>query len=315
VAPEHEHGRDPARVQAAGGVRRPRQRTHQGQVKIQPYYGNALGIKEADVLRSIKAGSVEMSNAYAAYYGRDAPDLAVALPQGLVSSREQMIKVAPTLREIFDSHYRLWDGVPVAWSMGTIYDVSLFCKQPVGDLAALRTKKVRVWAKDQVDTFKRLGVAAEIIPQGELYLALQTGVVDCATYVAAVLKTLSLQEVTKYVSFLHIYSTIPNAVLAIKRHWNTLPKEIQDIILQEGEAQWQRTLQEAAGPDKSEAAAREELTQKFGMTFLPPFPDADRKALYDAASASWEERAKDVGRKAPAYRAKVWDAMKAAGDH
>jgi len=57
-----------------------------------------------------------------------------------------------------------------------------------------------VWSKDQVDTFERLGVSAQIIPQTEMHVALRTGVVDCAVYPALFAHTVSLQEVAKYAS-------------------------------------------------------------------------------------------------------------------
>lgn len=57
-----------------------------------------------------------------------------------------------------------------------------------------------MWSKDQVDTFERLGVSAQIIPQTEMHVALRTGVVDCAVYPALFAHTVSLQEVAKYAS-------------------------------------------------------------------------------------------------------------------
>ncbi|TDA93150.1 C4-dicarboxylate ABC transporter substrate-binding protein, partial [Halomonas marinisediminis] len=81
--------------------------------------------------------------------------------------------------------------------------------EPVRTLDDLRTKKLRVWSGDQVETFTKLGVAAQIVGQTELYVALQTGVVDCAVYPALFAHTISLHEVTDYASYLYPVAGVP----------------------------------------------------------------------------------------------------------
>ena len=49
-------------------------------------------------------------------------------------------------------------------------------------LAGLKGKKLRVWEKFHVQTFETLGIAAQVVGQNDLYLAMQTGVIDCAVY-------------------------------------------------------------------------------------------------------------------------------------
>lgn len=284
-----------------------------GRLKIVPYFNGALGIKETDVLRSIKAGSVEMSTAYPGYFGRDAPEMAAAFPQGIVTARRQMPKVMPVLRQIYEVQLKRWDAVPVAWLMPMSFDFEVYCKVPVNSLEALKTKKLRVATKDQVDTFERLGIAASIVPQQDLYLALQTGVVDCALYEAKIIQNVSLQEVTKFGSVVGIGSAVPWTVLVSKHAWETLPEDLQKIFNEEGEALWDRTVNHAPDGSEEDAAARKELTDKFGLKFLSPFSDRDVLKIKEAAEEVWAERAKDIGRDAVASREKVIAALNGPG--
>ena len=81
-----------------------------------------------------------------------------------------------------------------------------------------------------VDTFKRLGVSAQIIGQTEMYVALKTGVVDCAVYPALYAKTVSLQEVTGFASYLYPIAGLPYVLGASEQQWNSLPASMQSAV-------------------------------------------------------------------------------------
>ncbi len=53
--------------------------------------------------------------------------------------------------------------------------VGVLRDEPIRTIEGLKSKKLRVWARDQVETFTRLGVAAQIIPQEDMYVAMKTG--------------------------------------------------------------------------------------------------------------------------------------------
>lgn len=282
-----------------------------GRMKITVSYANSLGFAEADVPRVLKSGGVEFSQVYAGYYGRDMPEIGIALPQGVVLSQQEMVKLMPPLMDIYTKEYAKWDITVIGWVNDTIYDLSVFCKDKVDSLAAMKGKKVRVWSKDQVDTFAKLGVPAQIVPQNELYLALQTGVIDCAVYVAGIAKTISLQEVTKFALPLHTYTAVPNAIGVSNRHWSRLPKDLQAVVLEAGK--WMDETSRPTLLDNTlEIAAKKEFTDSKQVTFLPPLSKADQTAFFNAANEVWEERAKSVGREAPNYRAVMMKAIEAA---
>lgn len=275
-----------------------------GRMVIKPYFGDSLGFGQSDTLRALKSGTVEMSSAYAGYFARDAPDVASALPQGMILAAPEMVAILPVMKDIYEKAYAKWDIVTVGWINESVFDISVFCKDKVDGLQAMKGKKLRVWAKDQVDTFARLGVPAQIVPQNELYLALQTGVIDCALYPAAIAKTISLQEVTRFAVKLHAYSALPSALGVAKRHWEKLPKDLQAIVLEAGEwvsVESQKFLLDTADEERGKA----EISATGKFQFLGDMPKADQDAFYKAASDVWAERVRDVGREAPAYRERV----------
>ncbi|MCG8321867.1 MAG: TRAP transporter substrate-binding protein DctP, partial [Cytophagales bacterium] len=198
---------------------------------IKMYNGGSLGLKNADALRFLPKGGVEMSLVWANYLGRDAPALSSVFVQGAISTEDELQKVLPVVQQIYEEEFAKWDVVAAGYMAIPMLEASIFCRdEPVRTLAALKTKKLRVWAKDQVDSFTRLGIAAQIIPQEEMYVAMKTGVVDCAVYPALYAHTVSLQEVAKYGSFLYPMAAGPYVLGVSTRKWASLSDENKAAI-------------------------------------------------------------------------------------
>lgn len=264
-----------------------------GSLEIQVYHGGSLGIKEADMLRVMKAGMVDMALLYGGYYKRDAPELASVYAQGAITKPEQHLALLPTLRSIYREAYAKWGIHTVGGVVAPVFEVSLFCKEPVHSLAQLKDKKVRVWGGLLVDTFKKLGISAQVIGQNDMYMALQTGVVDCAYYLATVAPTVSLQEVTKYESYLHPWAASPWMFGVSDKTWNSLTAEQQKVLTDAGEEVWEETKAEAVNPEREAKAEAER--KKLGITILPPFSKEDVQTFVNAAMEAWKEMAEASG--------------------
>lgn len=283
-----------------------------GRVEITPFYGGSLGIEAADQLRALRQGSVEMASLYAGYFARDAPDLALALVQGVITDPQQNLDVQPTVQEIYGEFYADWNVKVVGWTLDNTFEISVMCSDdPVNTLGALRGKKLRVWSADQVAAFDRLGVAAQIIPQNDLYIALQTGVVDCALYGIGVAETISLQEVTDYASALHFISVLPSAIGIAQRDWDQLPEDLQAVVLEAGQWTFEKST-DLVFDTSMEDDARASFAQTGALEVLEPFPAEDRDAFFQAVSEVWEADAAEIGRNAPAYHERVVEALKAS---
>ncbi|MGI9449220.1 MAG: TRAP transporter substrate-binding protein DctP [Geminicoccaceae bacterium] len=275
-----------------------------GSLTIKVFHGGSLNLKDNDVVRWLPGGAVEMGLVWAGYLGRDAPALSAVLVQGSVGSSDELLKVLPEIQEIYKQELAEWGIAPTGFMALPLLKASIFCRdEPVSTLEDLRAKKLRVWSKDQVETFSKLDVAAQVIGQTELYVALQTGVVDCAVYPALFAHTISLQEVTKYASYLYPVASVPYVLGADQEAWDGLSDAERQAVTTAAENAWART-NEYSRAEENEQAARDKLGEQ-GVEYLEPFSDDDRAAFLEAASATWKELADDAGGKAPEYRERI----------
>ncbi|MCR9124774.1 MAG: TRAP transporter substrate-binding protein DctP [Rhodobacteraceae bacterium] len=275
-----------------------------GSLTIDVFHGGSLNLKDNDVARWLPRGAVEMGLVWANYLGRDVPALNAVMVQGSVGSPEELIAALPEIQEIYAEVLAEWDIVPTGFMALPLLKASIFCREdPVRSLDDLRTKKLRVWSNDQVETFTKLGVSAQIVGQNDLYVALQTGVVDCAVYPALFAHTISLQEVTKYASYLYPVAGVPYVLGASQDAWNSLSDAERDAVTTAAARVWERT-NEYSQAEENEQAARAKLAEQ-GLEFVEPFSDEDRAAFLGAASATWEEMAQEAGGKAPEYRERI----------
>ncbi len=279
-----------------------------GSLKIDVFHGGSLNLKDNDVARWLPQGAVEMGLVWANYLGRDVPALNAVMIQGSVGSSEELITALPEIQEIYKEVLTELDIVPTGFMALPILKASIFCREkPVRSLADLKTRKLRVWSNDQVETFTKLGVSAQIVGQNDLYVALQTGVVDCAVYPALFAHTISLQEVTKYASYLYPVAGVPYVLGASKEAWNALSDIERNAITTAANNVWART-NEYSQADQKENDARKKLSDQ-GIEFLADFSEEDRSEFLSAASETWKAMASDAGGKAPEYRQRILDVL------
>lgn len=269
------------------------------------YSGGSLGLKNTDLLRVLPSGAVEMSLMWANYLGRDAPALGSVFVQGAISTVDELKAVLPVAKDIYAEEYTDWGVTTVGYVAIPTLSVSVFCRdEPVNTLEDLKDVKLRVWAREQVETFTRLGVSAQIIPQEETYVALRTGVVDCALYPALYASTISLQEVTDYASFLYPMASAPYTLGVETGRWDATDPEIKSAITDAADALWERTNQYDQDLER-ELAAREAL----GVTWGEDFPESDRAEFLTAVAETWQMLAEEAGGNALDYRQRVLTAL------
>ena len=279
-----------------------------GSLNIKVFHGGSLNLKDNDVARWLPRGAAEMGLVWANYLGRDVPALNAVMIQGSVGSPKELITALPEIQKIYKEVLAEWKIVPTGFMALPILKASIFCREkPVRTLDDLRTRKLRVWSNDQVETFTKLGVSAQIVGQNDLYVALQTGVVDCAVYPALFAHTISLQEVTKYASYLYPVAGVPYVLGASESAWNTLSDKERASITTAAANVWARTNEYSKAEEK-EQAARAKLTAQ-GIQFLDAFSEEDRLAFLNAASKTWQQMANEAGGKAPEYRQRILNVL------
>ncbi|PCF96073.1 TRAP transporter substrate-binding protein DctP [Vreelandella nigrificans] len=270
-----------------------------GELEIEVYHAGALGLKEADMLRILQQGMVDMALLYGEYYTRDAPSLASVYAQGAITESSQHDEILDVIRELYEDGFSNWNIQIVGGVVAPIFDVGLHCKEPVHSLADLQGKKVRVWSRHLVDTFELLDVSAQVIPQNDMYMALQTGVVDCAYYLSTVAPTVSLQEVTKYESYLHPWAASPWLFGISERALSRLNNNQRQALEEAGEEIWNETRATAVDPER-EAQARQ-VREELGIVMLPDFSDDDVETFVGAAWQAWKTMAENAGEDGTRY--------------
>lgn len=279
-----------------------------GSLKIEVIEGGGMNLKDADALRWMQTGTPEIAFIWPTFIGRDAPDLASLYVYGSVSTADEHLKALPAVKQALTEGFAE-RGIPVVGFMALpIIDASLFCREPVTSLADLRTKKLRVGSREQVETFTALGVAAQIIPQNELYSALQTGVVDCALYAARFAQSISLQEVARHATYSGFpFPPVPYAIVA---HQGSLDKltDADRAALAEATVLLEANSSDFSKDAEAEAAARAALTAA-GVTWHDPLTPAEVEEIRAAAAKTWETLATEGGEKALAYRTTIREAL------
>ncbi|WP_050528586.1 TRAP transporter substrate-binding protein DctP [Pseudorhodobacter aquimaris] len=279
-----------------------------GETTLKLYSGGSLGLPNTDTLRFLPKGAVEMSLMWANYLGRDAPALSSVVVQGTIGSIEEFERVIPTVREIYQEEFTDWGVSSVGYVAIPMLSVSVFCRdEPVRTLEDLKSKKLRVWARDQVETFTRLGIAAQIVPQEEMYVAMKTGVVDCALYPALYAHTVSLQEVAQYASYLYPMASGPYVIGVATDRWEATDETVKAAITKAADDLWDRTNQYEKDL-QLEMDARQTLADG-GVVWGEDFSDEDRALVVSSMTETWAQLAEEAGGNAPAYRERVLDAL------
>lgn len=268
-----------------------------GKLSITLYSGGSLGVKDVDLLRVLPPGNViQIAGLYPGYMTRDVPEYAVTLPPGVIKDAETLVKILPMLTQIYQETYDKWGIKLLSYVAHPVRDTHIYCKEPINSLAQLKAKKLRVWEKFHVQTFDALGVAAQVIGQNDLYLAMQTGVVDCAVYPLGFANTISLQEVAPNAAYLFPYVLHPLNLIVSKTAFDSLPGDVQKIV-QDAAQEVEKLTVAAYVKGDYDKVATPEFLQKGGK-LLAPFPAADQAAFQKAARDIWDREAKAIGKKA-----------------
>ncbi|WFE76487.1 TRAP transporter substrate-binding protein DctP [Roseinatronobacter sp. S2] len=279
-----------------------------GSFTINVIEGGGMNLQDADALRWMQTGTPEIAFIWPTFIGRDAPDLANLYVYGSVSTAQEHLRALPAVQDALTEGFAQ-RNIPVVGFMALpIIDASLFCREPVRNLEELRRVRLRVGSREQVETFSALGVAAQIIPQNELYSALQTGVVDCALYAARFARSVSLQEVARHAVYTGFpFPPAPYAIVAHSRSLEALSEDHRQALDRALDVLAEESFQfddDAA----AEVAAREDLTEA-GVTWYDDFNAEDQDAIREAAAQTWLTLSEEGGEAAVGYRAQILDLL------
>ncbi|MFB3816198.1 MAG: TRAP transporter substrate-binding protein [Candidatus Methylomirabilales bacterium] len=164
---------------------------------------------------------------------------------------------------------------------------NFFTQKPVRTAADMKGQKIRVMASPvMINTMKALGANGVPVAWGELYTALQTGVVDGAENNHPSLISMKFYEVSKYYS-LDEHMRIPDVNIVSTRVFDRLTKPQQAAILKAGE---EATAYMRGAWKVSEI---ESLAKLKGL--MKEITTVDKKSFMDAVATLVNDESKRLG--------------------
>jgi tripartite ATP-independent transporter DctP family solute receptor len=199
-----------------------------GRIVVEVYHSKQLG-EERAVIEQVQLGAIDMTRVSISAVSAFVRDLdAFQLPY-LYRDAAHMWKVlnGPIGQEILKKH-EAFNFVGVGWFEGG--SRNFYTKRQVKTVSDLKGMKIRVQqAPLMVGMVEALGAVATPLPYGEVYSALQAGVVDGAENNWPSYLTTSHFEVAKYwISDEH--TRVPEITVGSKKVFDKLPKQDQAII-------------------------------------------------------------------------------------
>lgn len=249
-----------------------------GRVEIEVYPAETLGT-EVELGEGLQLGTIDISVLGGPIFTNWVPEYAVfGLPFMFKSYKEayatldgpigdKMIQLAEKKGFVILAH----------WDHGfrqTTNNVRPITKPE--DLKGLKMRTPQEFVN--IETFRAFGSSVTPLAFGELYLALQQGVVDGQENPLGNIYHSKLYEVQKYLSMTnHIYA---NSILVFsKRAWNSLPDDIKPVVKQaaiEARDYMRKLVQEE---DKNLVKELEKQGMKVNYPDLAPF-QAMAKGIY-----------------------------------
>ncbi|MDJ1160103.1 TRAP transporter substrate-binding protein [Chelatococcus sp. SYSU_G07232] len=260
-----------------------------GEVEFQLFPASQLG-NARQMVEGTQLGSAEGTVMPAAFLGGFNPvvsvlDLPFLLPEDRAKSQE--LRSGPFGKTVLDSFAKRGLVALTIWPNGR---KSMTSNRPLTSVSAFMGQKFRVMdSKILIQQFAGVGAAAVSIPFGELYTALQTGVIDGQENPLDTIATMKYNEVQKELVVSN-HGAMEDIVLFNPAWWNALPAQHRDVI---AKAFDEVRPQVEAMKEAVQTEALEKM--KAGGMTVRTLPDDERakwrSAMYPLAKQAYIERA------------------------
>lgn len=235
-----------------------------GRLKFKLYPGGVSG-DEPDVLRKIRFGQLHggaMTGHGIGYIY--SPTRVLEIPF-MYRSYAEVDYVRERLMPEIRAGFRKNDFELVGW-METGF-VNLFSKVPVRSMDDIRKRRIWLWQGDQLAGafFKAANISPVSLPITEVFTSLSTGLIDTA--VAPPLGAIALQWFTKtpYMADIPLADGV-GGLLVSGKFFNSLPKDLQDLLLRTGNEASVRLLTETRRDNEKSLAVLKQHGVSVSMT-------------------------------------------------
>ena len=199
-------------------------------------YANGSLMKTMAQIGALRKGGLDMGLIPLTYAGGEIPEANISFMPAVVTTYAQAYnwRTAPVGRE-FTAILEQRGLVLLSWMWQSGGMASR--TKPLIDPEDARGMKIRGGSREMDEMFKAAGASSSTMPSNEVYIGMQTGVMDAACTSSGSFISFKLQEASKHItvpgekSFFFIFEPI----LISKAIWDTLPKSQQEVMLSVGE--------------------------------------------------------------------------------
>jgi TRAP-type C4-dicarboxylate transport system substrate-binding protein len=204
-------------------VDRVKEATH-GELEIVLHFGGELGFKGPELLRVVAEGQLPIAEIPTGLVEGDAPILALTAQPFISSNAFEQRLLYQLSKTTYAEHLKKFNQKTLytsVWPFSGIYT-----QRPIMAVADLKGLKMRVYDGTGLDFGNAVGIAARKMPFGEVYPAMQAGLLD-SMYTSSVSGVdAKAWEVLK--NFIPINIVGPVNMINVNRDaWNKLPEDMR----------------------------------------------------------------------------------------
>ncbi|GHU06843.1 sialic acid-binding periplasmic protein SiaP [Betaproteobacteria bacterium] len=204
-----------------------------GRVDITLYAGGTIA-SAVEALDAVKSGSADVGWIFTSFFPGQFPITeAVMLPLIGVKTPQQ---AAAALWDLYEESEALRNELNRDYKALLVYTNPInriaTSKKPVATVADLKGLKFRAPAGTATDMITAWGGVPILMGPGDMYSALDKGVLDGFVFEYSGVKSFKLYEVAKYYTSIDFFAS-PFLILINKNTWNSLPANLQEIIMKE----------------------------------------------------------------------------------
>jgi len=264
-----------------------------GAVEFQLFPQGQLG-NQRQMTEGVQLGTLEATVSPAAFLGGFNPlvsilDIPYLVPEDTAAAAE--LRDGPFGEALLDSFSDTGLVAINLWPNGTKQFTS---SKPLDDISAFSGQKFRVMDSSiLIEQFNALGASAIALPFGELYTALQTGVVDGEENPLDTIRAMKFYEVQDYL-VVSDHGAMEDVVLFNPMFWESLPEDYRTIIRDAfAEVIPELTAHKAAAVEDALAAIKESGTD---VRIADEAERANfREVMFEPASAAYVAKTGDAG--------------------
>ena len=248
-----------------------------GEITFKMFAGGVLG-SEKEVVEQVQSNAIQMTRVSLGIVGPVVPDVNVFNLPFIFRDQAHMRSIIDgdigqeILDKITNSEFNL---VALGWMDGGTRN--LYSKKPVRQISDLKGMKIRVQGNPVfIETINAMGGNGIAMATGEIFSALQTGVIDGAENNPPTLLEHNHYQNAKFYTLTE-HLILPEPIVMAKGTWNKLNPEQQALVKKLArEAQ----MEERVLWDKKSSEAEAKL-KAGGVEFITLTPE-QKKAFYDA---------------------------------